>query len=634
MKTSIKNLTSQFLLTIFILGLLPAFYIHSEWQHVDAQHTFNITQSARNQIDYSFHELEVIVEQISNSVPFIADSKTLLRAIEEPSIVHKEALLDLWKMSALGQKYYSQLRYLDLSGNEVFRVNYKDEQATVVPDSQLQNNAERDYFKTLQQLKSGQVSASDIGWEMENGQRVKPLVPTLRIMTTVTANKKIVGYFIANLNMLEIYERLHFQIGTSTTVPMILDKKSHIIAGPNPSELSVDKYESQSNITYANRFPKLWQAIQDNTSPSYFDGENWFFYSNISANIDQLSDPIYLVLHIENQQFNRQYRQELQAIIVQIVILTFLILMLAAGFVLWNRNHKKNSIESQLAKAVMNGMSSLLITDRHNRIIKINQEFTRASGYSLADVKGHKPSILSSGYQDKAFYKKMWCTINEEGMWKGEVVNRCKDGSLITEILRIQTIKDSDDVIQFYVASFVDISKHKELENKLRNLSEKDALAGCWNRRKFDRELREGCSRVNRYPAQEQACLAILDIDHFKGINDRYGHHFGDQVIQTVVKVLQRECRQTDFIARIGGEEFGIILPHTTIEEADNVLNRLRTTVSVELDNMVTISGGVTNLTNDPTLNYKCADLALYEAKATGRNRVCLLVDTEMSDMA
>ncbi|MFA0425623.1 sensor domain-containing diguanylate cyclase, partial [Vibrio sp. 10N.222.54.A1] len=157
MNTSIKKLVSQFLCTIFALGLVPALYINSEFDRVEAQHTLNIQQSSQNQIEYSFHELAVIVEQISNSVPSIADSQTLLRAIREPSIIHKETLQDLWVMLARGQKYYSQLRYLDLAGNEVFRVNYKDGRATVVPENELQNKSSRDYYQMLQKLEIGDV---------------------------------------------------------------------------------------------------------------------------------------------------------------------------------------------------------------------------------------------------------------------------------------------------------------------------------------------------------------------------------------------------------------------------------------------------------------------------------------------
>ncbi|MEC7940511.1 MAG: diguanylate cyclase [Pseudomonadota bacterium] len=634
MNTSIKKLVGQFLCTIFALGSVPALYINSEFDRVEAQHALNIKQSSQNQIEYSFHELAVIVEQISNSVPSIADSKTLLRAIKEPSVIHTEALQDLWVMLARSQKYYSQLRYLDLTGNEVFRINYKDGHASVVPENELQDKSSRSYFSALQELKIGEISTKGIDLEAENGQIVRPLIPALRIMSPVADNNRIIGYFIANLNMLEIYKRLHYQIGDSSAVPIILNKTGHIIMGPDPSLSFGHVIESRSGQTYAKLNPKLWNAIQNNTSSSYFDGKVWYFHADISPKIKQFEGPIYMVLHIENQQFNSQYQRENHAIVIQIVTLTILISMISACFVLWNRNHKKNSIESQLAKAAMNGMSALVITDSNNRIIKVNQEFTRVSGYELEDVKGRQPSMFASGRYNQEFYIKMWSVINKQGMWEGEVVNRRKDGSLITEILRIQTIKDAKGVIQFYVASFVDISKHKELENKLRNLSEKDALAGCWNRRKFDLGLRDECSRINRYPTREHSCLAILDIDHFKRINDRFGHDYGDRVIQTVAQVLQRECRETDFVARIGGEEFGVILPHTTIEDADYVLNRLRIAVSLELDRVVTVSAGITNLTGDPALNYKCADLALYEAKAAGRNSVCLFLDTEVSEFA
>lgn len=337
MNTSIKKLVSQFLCTIFALGLVPALYINSEFDRVEAQHTLNIKQSSQNQIEYSFHELAVIVEQISNSVPSIADSQTLLRAINEPSTIHKETLQDLWVMLARGQKYYSQLRYLDIKGNEVFRVNYKDGKAIVVPDNELQNKSSRDYYQALQELKIGEVSSRGIDLEVENGEIVRPLIPALRIMTPVAENNRIIGYFIANLNMLEIYKRLHYQIGASSAVPIILNKTGHIIMGPDPTESFGHVIESRSEQTYAKLYPELWTAIQDKTSSSYFDGKNWYFHSDISPKIKQFEGPIYMVLHIENQQFNSQYQRENHAIFVQIVTLTILISMISAGFVLWNQ---------------------------------------------------------------------------------------------------------------------------------------------------------------------------------------------------------------------------------------------------------------------------------------------------------
>lgn len=634
MKVSIKKLAGQFLCTVLALGIVPALYINSEFDRIKAQYDTNIKQASQNQIEYSFHELGLIIREVSNTIPTIAESTTLKRAIQSPSNDNIHALQDLWLMLANGQKYYSQLRYLDLKGDEKIRINYQDGEARVVPDSQLQNKASRDYFTTLQQLKVGEIASFGIDLEYENGEPVTPLLPALRIMTPVAVDDSIVGYFIVNLNMVEIYDRLHYTFGSSLAQPILINGSGHILMSPEPDQAFGHLIDARADNTYAVTHPELWNEILQQRSGSYFDGTDWYFYADISPNIEQLEGPVHMVLHVDNQQLSAQYQQEYTAIIIQIVTLSILISIVSGVFVAWNINHKKNSIESQLAKAAMNGMSALVITDRNNRIVKVNREFTRASGYTLEEVKGKQPSIFASGKNNQEFYMRMWAIINERGMWEGEVINRRKDGSLITEILRIQTIKDSNNVIQFYVASFVDISKRKELENKLRNLSEKDALAGCWNRRKFDEELRDECNRVARYPEFEQSCLAIVDIDHFKRINDQFGHDYGDKVIQVVAGVLQRECRETDFVARIGGEEFGIVLPHTKPNEAYCVLNRLRVAISLELDDQVTVSGGVTNVTHDSKLSYKCADLALYEAKANGRNNICLFLDSEMEQIA
>lgn len=154
----------------------------------------------------------------------------------------------------------------------------------------------------------------------------------------------------------------------------------------------------------------------------------------------------------------------------------------------------------------------------------------------------------------------MWKALQDNGVWEGEVINKRKDGESITEILRIQSIRDEDNVIQFYVASFVDISHRKALENRLRELSEKDALTDLWNRRKFDQTISLECAKRRRYPDQAQSCLAIIDIDHFKRINDKFGHNEGDLVLRTVAKGIQDQLRESDFIARIGGEEFDELL--------------------------------------------------------------------------
>ena len=130
------------------------------------------------------------------------------------------------------------------------------------------------------------------------------------------------------------------------------------------------------------------------------------------------------------------------------------------------------------------------------------------------------------------------------------------------------------------------------------------------------------------------SCLAIVDIDHFKRVNDKYGHDVGDKVITEVGRILVAESRRNDFVARIGGEEFAIILPNTSLPEAEIILNRLRVAVNLNDDIKVSISGGVTDICNSSEASYKRADLALYESKTAGRNQISCFSSEEMAQIA
>jgi len=181
--------------------------------------------------------------------------------------------------------------------------------------------------------------------------------------------------------------------------------------------------------------------------------------------------------------------------------------------------------------------------------------------------------------------------------------------------------------------SFIDISYQKEIEHQLRMLSEKDPLTGLWNRRKFDEELSEFCKLVERYPKKSSGCVAILDIDNFKNVNDKMGHDKGDYVIQTLAHKLKSHLRETDMIARVGGEEFAIILRQTTLDDASYILDRLRKSINMSPDIPCSISGGITDVTGIPQQVYKRADIALYDAKSSGRNKILILESEHLSPL-
>jgi diguanylate cyclase (GGDEF)-like protein len=153
-----------------------------------------------------------------------------------------------------------------------------------------------------------------------------------------------------------------------------------------------------------------------------------------------------------------------------------------------------------------------------------------------------------------------------------------------------------------------------------------DPLTGLANRRKFDEQMQTEIARTQRYA--HPFCLIILDIDHFKNVNDTYGHDAGDDAIKHVARAILEAARANDTVARIGGEEFALLLPETVIEKATQVADRLRAVVAqtyIPVVGRVTISVGVAEFpfcASSAELLIKSADSAMYEAKRAGRNRV------------
>jgi diguanylate cyclase len=176
-------------------------------------------------------------------------------------------------------------------------------------------------------------------------------------------------------------------------------------------------------------------------------------------------------------------------------------------------------------------------------------------------------------------------------------------------------------------------SRIKELENQLAQMStlvREDPLTHSLNRRGLDDEFAREASRADRYNAP--FCIAVLDIDNFKALNDKRGHQTGDEALIHLVRIAKEELRLTDHIARLGGEEFLIILPNTPLDEAAKIVTRLQRSLTKKyfLDNnekvLITFSAGVAERApaESQEASIGRADAAMYQAKQTGKNRVCI----------
>lgn len=284
-----------------------------------------------------------------------------------------------------------------------------------------------------------------------------------------------------------------------------------------------------------------------------------------------------------------------------------------------------------LVAALDAAANAIVITNKEGYIKWINPAFSHLTGYSKEEAIGKRPSdLVKSGVQDVRFYQDMWAKLLAGEHWRGEIINKHKDGELYHEELSIAPVKNSAGEIINFIGIKEDISERKALEEKLQQLANTDPLTGLFNRRVFLERLKHESDRISRLGGF--AALLMLDLDFFKHINDTYGHSTGDEALRQFAKIVKNHSRSMDVPARLGGEEFAILLPSTGQNEADIVAERLRKEVSeISIEHpkgivqmTVSIGGALISTYNaDGELALSHADNALYIAKKTGRNRIC-----------
>lgn len=283
----------------------------------------------------------------------------------------------------------------------------------------------------------------------------------------------------------------------------------------------------------------------------------------------------------------------------------------------------------QIAAAVMeNAAEGIIVTDVDNRIIEVNPAFTAITGYRPNEVLGKNPKILGSGRQGPEFFKGLWASLQRDGGWEGEIWNRRRDGTVYPQWLSIKVIQGNDrESGGRHVATFIDITQRKETEELLRHKAHSDPLTDLPNRALFYDRLVMTLTQARRY--QEEFALLYIDLDHFKAVNDTLGHAAGDELLVEVARRLHLAVRESDTVARIGGDEFAVILPKVSgLSEAEEIAGRIVRMLAdpYHLDagsGAVTASVGIALYPahGDEVESLKrAADAALYAVKEAGRN--------------
>ena len=282
-----------------------------------------------------------------------------------------------------------------------------------------------------------------------------------------------------------------------------------------------------------------------------------------------------------------------------------------------------------VAEVFRSSCEGIIITDRENRILSVNPAFCRISGFSEEEIIGHDPNQLQSGRQDEDFYQEMLQAVREKGFWQGEVWNRRKNGEIFPERLSISAVRDAGGNITHHIGILADISEYKAAQEKIQHLAHFDPLTGLPNRTLLRDRVHVALASAQRN--QRQLALCFLDLDHFKNINDSLGHQAGDALLKQVAERLGAGLREQDTVARIGGDEFVLLLTDADTTGVAHVAEHLLEEVSqpYHIENYqfsITLSIGIAmypqNGEDFDTL-ARCADSALYRSKQGGRNNFC-----------
>ena len=296
---------------------------------------------------------------------------------------------------------------------------------------------------------------------------------------------------------------------------------------------------------------------------------------------------------------------------------------------------KESEKSLRIAAIAFESQEAMIITDAMQTILKVNQAFTRITGYSAEDVVGNTPAMLKSGKQDKQFYDTMWEALNRDKLWAGEIWNRRKNGELYPEWLSISAVTDANGQVSNYIGAFTDISANKKLEETIHHLAFYDPLTHLPNRRLMRDRLKQAL--ISRKLKSRYGAILFIDLNDFKTLNDTKGYDSGDLLLIRVSTNLQAAVHEDDTVARTGGNEFVVLVDALDIStelaatQAEAIAKRILAAISQPFnlrgyEYRCSASIGIA-LFHSHTISVdeliKQADMAMHQAKKIGKNTLC-----------
>ena len=403
------------------------------------------------------------------------------------------------------------------------------------------------------------------------------------------------------------------------------------------------------------------------TKIGYAQGlHQWEWYIGSGVYLDKINQEI---IHLKNELFSQFYQSLLLTIFFSILVIFFFIYILNryykrllhdfgtfkhffkqaanshkpinkdelsleefdsladhANVMIEEQTTLENSLK-RLATVFKNTHEAIVICSPDNTIIATNQAFTNITGYAQEEILHKHIAFLKSDQHPSLFYNNIREELITKGTWQGELWHKRKDNSVYPAWLTISASKNIYGKIDHYIGIFSDITHLKESQKKLDFLAHHDPLTTLPNRHLFNDRLKQSINYAEHH--HTKLALCFIDLDNFKNVNDSYGHSYGDEILMQVAQRLITAIRKSDTLARVGGDEFILILNDIDNQNKPaHIVSKLLNLFDVpfhvkEYTFFITASIGISLFPDDgetyETL-VKNADAAMYEAKSQGKN--------------
>ncbi|MGF1761493.1 diguanylate cyclase [Photobacterium sagamiensis] len=541
------TLTLYFIFFGIIVAILTSL-INYQMQVINIDSALNNRFIKTKESKYQYISQSVISQ--NNTLGSILTNPTTQRYLNTPNTESLSLLENLLLVLISTNSEFMQVRFIEASGQEVIRIERDTtDTISVVKKADLQNKSSRYYFKETRKLSAFEYWHSKLDLNMEHGQIEYPIRPTIRASVPVIHNAMFAGIFIINVSADDI---LSNAIESPDFTMMLIDKEGEILAHPN-SELAWSRYlpgrRSMFEL-YPDITPEFLQSPQ-----SKVDNQYQIPLKDVFKNGEQLR----LILIPKPEMIDRISQSNLLSAALIAVIVLFISFPLSwlAALLPARLQQKLTDTLSELSRTneLLDKHVITSKTDAQGVITQVSQKMCDISGYTKDELIGQTHRIVTHPNTNPHTHESLWKTIKSGQTWVGELQNISQSG----EAYWLQSIISPEYKNDGSLIGYAQVAQNITSKKALEKISVTDALTQVYNRHRLDQILGAEDEIFIRY--QHHYAVILLDLDHFKHINDTYGHQAGDSVLVQVAEVLKENIRKVDYVGRWGGEEFLVICP-------------------------------------------------------------------------